>query len=56
MRKRTVGVSDKCNNQLSKISAQVAKEKEMIQHGKMKSIDANWSGFTFKNIHKALNF
>lgn len=56
MRKRIVGISDKCNNQLSKIAAQVAKEKEMIQHGQMKAIDASWTGFTFKTIHKSLNF
>ena len=56
MRTRIVGVSDKCNRQLHKIAAQVTKEKELIQHGKMKAIDAEWSGFTFNNIHKSLNF
>lgn len=56
MRTRTVGISDKCNKQLNKISAQVAKEKEMIQHGQMKAIDSSWTGFTFKTIHKSLNF
>ena len=56
MRTRIIGVSDKCNQQLHKIAAQVTKERELIQHGKMKAIDAQWIGFTFKNVHKALNF
>lgn len=53
---RTKTTTDICNRMLAKITAQVAKEKDMVQHGKMKAIDMSWGGFTFKNIHKAINF
>ena len=56
MRKRIIGVTSKCDKLLHKISAKAMKEREMIQHGKMKAIDAEYAGFTFKNIHKSLNF
>ena len=52
---RTKTTTDICNRMLAKITAQVAKEKDMVQHGKMKAIDMSWS-VSFKNIHKAINF
>ena len=56
MRHREELVTDRCKRMIAKIEAQVLAEKNAVQHGNMKFEDTSWSGLTFNNIHKALNF
>jgi hypothetical protein len=56
MRTRIVGITDKFEKQIKRNEAQAYKEREMIQHGQMKASDAQYSAWTFNNLHKALNF
>lgn len=56
MRSRTKTCTDTCNRMLTKMSATVMKEKDLVQHGKMKATDITWGGFSLKNLHKSINF